>query len=95
MASTQKNKFGLSGFMYEKLLKEHGVQVADPKFNRVAKSCFKWSSSNKRVQLFSHFLGLFEDVDNSDFELYLEWIDFIDNKLTNIGTRIPRKAYDL
>ena len=95
IANSQSNRRDLSGFLYEKLLKEHGVQVADHKFTRIAKTCYKWSSSNKRVWLFSHFLGLFDNVDDADVNLYLECIDLIDNKLTSIGTSVPRKAYDL
>ena len=41
----------------------------------------KYQADNIRVQLFTHFMGLFEEIDNSDCDLYLECIDLIDNKM--------------
>lgn len=39
-------------------------------------------------------LGLFDEVDESDFALYMECIELLESQLSHIGNHVPRNAYD-
>jgi len=59
--STKNWNIDIASYLYYSILNKYGIQsITDKKFLYIISACLKYSS-NKRIEMFGRFLGLFED----------------------------------